>query len=518
MANAVQINKYLYRIINNLQKNQSVKLKGQKVYSSQVLISAYEHSGYDLLWQNEQNRHDLLSIIEEAYLDGLNPYDYHVEYIRNNITKHRSKPSRSFNKAVADIIMTEAILTYRMHLAKGKVNQNSLKPNWQDCITTEADTLIQSLRTHLSNNTLKKWIDASRPKLKIYNEFKNLFAKYYSIYHRGGHLVKLKYPGFSLKLGDTIPEVELLKQHLVANAYSSLSVDNVFDQQLEEVVKDFQILNGIDSDGIVGEKTYEALNISIPERLDILRVNMDRIRWLNHKLPDDYILINIASFYLHVVKSNKMTYYCRVVVGKDHKQTPTFSSQISYLVFNPSWRIPFSIVSEEILPQLKSDKKFLQDRNMVLWKGNKQINPETTDFSQYSIDYFPFSITQQPGPSNALGKVKFIFSNPYAVYLHDTPSKSLFNRSERAFSHGCIRVENPLQLAHLLLNDQKYSLEQINEIVATKETTTVFLNKQMPVVIIYMTCDDNKHDGRISFYKDIYGLDQQVLDALSKSR
>ncbi|MCT4587501.1 MAG: L,D-transpeptidase family protein [Carboxylicivirga sp.] len=512
-------NKYLFRIIDDLNENASLKLKGQKIYSNKNLIEVYQHNNYQLLWQSQQNRHTLLSIIEAVYFEGLNPLDYHLDFIRNHVTRYRSKPTRSHSLAVSDIIMTDALLTCAHHLAYGKVHAESKSPRWHDSLTVKTDTLHLSLSKYLSGDSLKQWFQAFPPKQLIYREFKELFARYDSIHKKGGQLDELVYPGFALKIGDTITEVSALKTHLVANAYSSLEINEAFDLQLEEAVKDFQLLNGIEADGIVGEKTYKALNITIAERLDILRVNMERMRWLIKKLPSEYILVNIASFYLHLVNNDSINYYCRVVVGKDHKQTPTFSSQISYLVFNPNWHIPRSIVMEEILPKLPDDKNYLQDRNMILWRGTSPVDPTNINFSKYSTNNFPFTITQKPGIRNALGKVKFMFPNPYMVYLHDTPSKSLFNRSERAFSHGCIRVENPLYLAQLLINDeQNYNMEKIVEIVATKETKTVFLQQRMPLIIIYMTCDDNKADGRISFYKDIYGKDQLVLEALYNGR
>ncbi|MCG8582131.1 MAG: L,D-transpeptidase family protein [Bacteroidales bacterium] len=516
--NIGQSNRHLQEVIYNLETNGEIKLKGQLVFSHHQLVETYKQNNFLPLWLNERNRQDLLFIITHAYYDGLNPKDYHVDYIRQNVIKYRGRYNDPYHVAVADIIMTDALLTYRTHLINGKLEQESLQPIWTDTSVIIKDEILNPLHHHLNNTTLSQWVDNARPDIKRYEELKALFASYDSIHKSGGHLEKLKYPGMLLKPGDSIQEVTALKKHLIANAYSLPDTNTIFNDELEEAIKDVQILNGIEADGVVGKETYRAINITISERLDILRVNMERLRWLNNQLPENYLIVNIASFYLHLVRSDTIYHYCRVVVGKDHKQTPTFSANVSHIVINPSWHIPYSIVSQEILPKLKLDNNFLQDRNMILYQNNRPINPDKIDFSQYSAHNFPFAIVQQPGSRNALGKVKFMFASPYAIYLHDTPSKSLFNRSERAFSHGCIRVEKPFVLAELLLNDPYYDMKRIQKIVASKTTQTLFLRERIPIILIYMTCDDNKDDGRISFYKDIYGRDERLLEALKSKR
>lgn len=516
--NTSQSNRHLQELIIKLEEHDALKLKGQLVFSHHQLIETYKQNLFKPLWLNERNRQDLLFIITNAYFDGLNPDDYHVDYIRQNVIKYRSRYDDPFHVAIADIIMTDALLTYRTHLKYGKLNRTNFQAVWSDTSVVIKDEILNPLYRHLTNATLSQWVNDARPKLKRYEELRTLFVQYDSIHKGGGHLEKLKYPGNLLKPGDSIPEVTDLKKHLIANAYSLPDTNAVYNEELEEAIKDVQILNGLEADGVVGKETYRAVNITIRERLDILRVNMERLRWLHSELPEDYLIVNIASFYLHLVRNDTINHYCRVVVGKDHKQTPTFRANVSHIVINPTWHIPYSIISQEILPKLKSDDNYLQDRNMILYQNNTPLNPDKVNFKQYSAHNFPYAIVQQPGSRNALGKVKFMFASPYAIYLHDTPSKSLFNRSERAFSHGCIRVEKPFLLAELLLNDPYYDLKTIKKIVASKKTQTIHLKERIPIILIYMTCDDNKDDGRISFYKDIYGRDKQVLDALNTKR
>jgi murein L,D-transpeptidase YcbB/YkuD len=243
---------------------------------------------------------------------------------------------------------------------------------------------------------------------------------------------------------------------------------------------------------------------------------MERLRWLNNTFPEEFILVSIASYNLYLYKNNEVDYQCRVVVGKEHTKTPVFTSKIKYVVLNPTWTVPYSIASKEILPKLKKDNHYLQNRNMTLLKGGKAIDPLNVDFSRLSSGNFPYTIRQEPGPNNALGLVKFIFPNKFSVYLHDTPSKSYFNRADRAFSHGCIRVQNPLILTELLLADKGYDMAKINEVLKKKETKTVHLSKEMPVMLMYMTCYENMENDKIYFYQDIYGRDKRILNELKK--
>jgi len=237
---------------------------------------------------------------------------------------------------------------------------------------------------------------------------------------------------------------------------------------------------------------------------------------VNNHVPQKFILVNIADYNLYLFENLEIAYQCRVVVGKQHHETPVFNSDIKYVVFNPTWTVPYSIASKEILPKLKNDPSYLQDRNMTLLKGGNEVDPATVDFNIYSKNKFPFTIRQEPGPNNALGMVKFIFPNKHAVYLHDTPSKSYFEKTDRAFSHGCVRVHNPMVLAELLLADKGYDQEKIASTLKTKELKNVYLTEPMTVMLMYWTC--LQEEGKMYFYKDVYGRDKMILKELREER
>ncbi len=215
------------------------------------------------------------------------------------------------------------------------------------------------------------------------------------------------------------------------------------------------------------------------------------------------------------IQDGEIAWEARAQIGKEFRKTPTFKSDIKYLVFNPTWTIPPGILSKDVLPAVKRDPGYLAERNIrVLDRDGKEIDRESIDWSKYPGRGFPYVLRQDPGPTNALGLVKFIFPNPHFVYLHDTPSKSLFGRSERAFSHGCIRTQNPFDLAELLLRPKGWDRERIDAQIESQETKTVHLAEPLPILLLYWTTDIGPN-GERHFYKDVYERDERILAALN---
>ena len=502
--------------INELEKSGKATLDGVKIIGNQVIIGLYESVNYFPVWTDPKNINDLLKILEGSYNEGLNPEDYHLEFIKDYLKSPIYPKTQDI--AAADIIMTDAILTYAFHMVQGKVHPTELDPNWNYSERPLPDNVEFRLLHRLETGTLDEAEVFLRPEIPLYVKLQNIFARLDSLKKSGGDIQPLEYPGMALRPGDSSAVVRDLKVHISRYGYDFSHPENYrFDKELEEAIKDFQMINGLETDGICGKSTYKALNVSLDERLDIIRVNMERCRWLNNDLPQEFLLVNIADYTLYIIKKREIDYQCRVVVGKQYHKTPVFTSDIKYVVFNPTWTVPYSIASKEMLPKLKKDPNYLQNRNMVLLSGDKEVNPSTVDFNQYSQKNFPYTIRQEPGPNNALGLVKFIFPNKYSVYLHDTPSKSKFEKTERAFSHGCVRVKDPLILAEQLLGEKGYDSNKIAEVIKSKETKNVYLSNPMPVMIMYWTCYVNT-EGRIYFFRDIYGRDKKVLDVLRKRR
>lgn len=512
------IQEHIKKYCDKLEDSRVVKLEKRKVVGNDVITGFYKSLDYKPLWEKPKNRADLLDILEESYFEGLDPEDYHFEFIRSYIEELKGKKKMDpDDRAKADILMTDALLTYSLHMIQGKVNPAEIDPNWNYSENNIPDNVEIKILHRLQGQSLKEGVDNIRSQLPMYKELKYWFARYDSIQRVDGDYGILEYPGSPLRLGDSSPLVAEMKRHL-SNYSNDLGYDDDihFDETLEFAIKEFQTENGLDNDGIAGKETFEALNIPIKERLDIIRINMERCRWVNNHLPQKFILVNIADYKLYLFEDLRIDYQCRVVVGKEHHETPVFNSDIKYIVFNPTWTVPYSISSKEILPKLKNDKRYLQDRNMTLLKGGKEVDPSRIDFNKYSKNNFPYTIRQEPGPNNALGLVKFMFPNKHAVYLHDTPSKSYFERSKRSFSHGCVRVHNPMVLAELLLADKGYDQETIAATLKTKKLKNVNLTEPMHIMLMYWTC--YQEEGKIYFYKDVYGRDKMILKELREER
>ncbi|MEN8200573.1 MAG: L,D-transpeptidase family protein, partial [Thermodesulfobacteriota bacterium] len=354
------------------------------------------------------------------------------------------------------------------------------------------------------------------PQLPGYTVLKQALGRYRNIRERGGWPSLAAGP--TLNPGDEGERVLILRWRLVSTGdLSGESLDSpVFDEELKEAVLRFQHRHYLEEDGLVGKQTLAALNQSIDEKIDQIRVNLERLRWLSHDKPDNCILIDIAGYTLTLHLGHDFTWSTRVVVGKPYHKTPTLAAAIKYLVINPTWTIPRSIFRNEVLPKIKKDSSYLQKENLQVVTPNGRVIPRSSiNWYNHTGRSFPYLLRQTPGPHNALGRIKFIFPNKHSVYLHDTPHRKLFEKEQRAFSHGCIRVDKPLELAEIILkNDgQDWDLERLERVIASRKIKTVYLNQPLPIMLLYWTV--NASDAQtVSFKHDVYGRDQLLLEAL----
>ena len=255
--------------------------------------------------------------------------------------------------------------------------------------------------------------------------------------------------------------------------------------------------------------------MTVQQRIEQIRVNLERSRWVLDSLPEDFVIVNIAGFRVYVFRDHEMIWSARAVVGRTYRKTPVFRSTMRYVVFNPDWTVPYSIATKDILPDVQNDPGYLAAGNYVVKDGNGDlVDPAGVDWRSLHRRNFPFTLVQQPGKNNALGEIKFMFPNEHAVYLHDTPAKGLFDRADRTFSSGCVRVEHPFEFAALLLEANGLDAAGIEQLRLGRQTKTVFLEHPVPVLLLYWTAEVG-NDGRIRFYEDIYDRDRDVLEALN---
>ena len=499
--------------VERIKSGNCAKDKDCPISSVILLPELYKKYSYQLIWTNPGSVRQLIDAIKDSYHDGLTPEDYHLSLIQQLQKALVAKPDPA-KRAKLDVVLTDSLVRLGYHLLMGKVDPESLDRNWNMDRTLKLDPILK-MSIAIDNAQVTGLVAGFRPKADFYRDLKQVLANYRKIQAEGG------WPqvpaGKTLKPGMTTPRVTTIRQRLVVTTdMPAVSMESsLYDAAVEAGVKQFQQRHGFEADGVVGKGTLAAMNVPIKARIGQLRVNLDRARWVLHDLPQDFVVTDIAGFNLLYIRNGQEAWKTRVQVGKTYRKTPVFRDRIRYIEFNPTWTIPPGILRKDILPKVKRDPQYLQNKNMVvLNQQGKQIDIATIDWSQYPGKGFPYLIRQQPGPNNALGRVKFIFPNKHSVYLHDTPSKSGFKRAERAFSSGCIRVQNPFHFAELLLADKPgWDRAKIDAVVGSRKTTRVNLSKPLTVMLLYWTAAvDNER--RVVFKQDIYDRDGAVLVGL----
>ncbi|MBT8473440.1 MAG: L,D-transpeptidase family protein, partial [Marinicaulis sp.] len=296
----------------------------------------------------------------------------------------------------------------------------------------------------------------------------------------------------------------------------------LYDETLAGAVKRFQKSRGIVPDGIVGPNTLEKMNVAPEELVNNIRINIERARWLPQDFSERYVLVNIARFTVGLYENERLQQEIKTVVGKYHQQTPVFAGSMSYVVFNPYWNVPFSILRDEIAPKVLEDTDYLAKNNYEVVRGwddetAEIVDPKSIDWNDVIAGETDIRVRQKPGPSNALGRVKFMFPNEYAVYLHDTPAQALFERTDRAFSHGCIRLDEPLEFAEWVFSrSSDWDYDKIEAVLAAETRETVPLETEIPVYVTYFTAWAGP-DGDVYFLDDVYNRDSKLAAALKRA-
>ncbi|MDF3012755.1 MAG: cell wall degradation protein [Cellvibrio sp.] len=533
---------------------------------AQAMISFYAQREYRPVWDQPGRLEQLISALESLTDDGLNPEDYRVAQLRQALLLLGDNSIEAIPMRVADELRaTNSYLRALYHLYNGKVDPAGLDPQWNFDLQDVAPVADSArVASSIESGLITQLFEQTRPQHATYRSFKAGLKHYRQLAEQGG------WP--SLPVGETFkpcaidPQIAILRQRLrvtgeyapppvltgdlvtltpaqkclginasssaaassssaaadtgVADASGSsapaidaIDPDQVFDEYLVEAVRKFQREQYLEVDGAIGPATRAALNVSVQSRIDQIRVNLDRARWLLHNIPPDMLLVDVAGFKVTYFKANLPIWQSRVQVGMAYRTSPIFKSEINYITLNPTWTVPPTILRKDVLPKVRKDPGYLKKSKIrVLDSSGKELDPATINWNK------PGNITlrQDAGEDAALGKAVIRFPNSYAVYLHDTPHQKLFNKSQRAFSSGCIRVERALELVELLLAETpSWDAEAINKALATGKTRNVTLAKRVPILLAYWTVDAIS-ETQIAFKPDIYARDAKVLAALNK--
>lgn len=496
-----------------------LEIDGAPILSRDLLPELYAENEYQPLWGERDGLDRLQDLVTFAYQQGLDPADYPLDALQR-LLPEAGLPEDTLSLVKIDVLATEILVRITYQIRFGKVNPYELYPDWNfDRELLPGEDPVQMLLGFIRANALNAAVTRDIERGPVYQSMMRGLAEHRRIEAEGGW--PLVSEGPTLRPGAQGKRVVELRQRLlVTGELTEADADSdIFDDRLTAAVVAFQSRHGLDGDGVVGPATLRALNVPVADRIQQIRASLERGRWVFedlHRIRDQLVLVNIASAEVNVLKGREIVWRSRAQIGKPYRQTPVFRDEIQYLVFNPTWTVPPTILREDVIPRLvENPAGYLAEKNMDLLNRDGQlVDVATVDWTTVGPGNFPYIVRQRPGPWNALGMVKFIFPNPHFVFLHDTPARELFERADRAFSSGCVRVEDPFTLAELLFDDPgTWNMDTFQEILDTRQMRTIHLERPAPVFLMYLTAEPG-NDGSMRFFEDIYGRDRALLQAL----
>ncbi len=479
------------------------------------LAKFYQENSYQPLWtgrnkEDRERRDAFLAVLETSDFHGLPYSKYRAAELKRQIVTAKNQTEL----AELEVSFSQVFLTFARDIQTGVLIPHDVD---EGIVRKVPYRKRITYLTALEKSTPAAYFRALAPTSAEYSRLAVEKMRLRDVVSSGGW-------GDDVPGGDLIGQgargdrIAAIRNRLIELGYLEKSFSFVFNQELEDAIVEFQEDHGLKSDGIVGPSTTEMLNMTATARLKAVVVAMERERWTNMERGQRHVLVNLADFNARIFDDGEVTFQTRSVVGHpdEDRQSPEFSDKIEHMVVNPTWNVPRSIATKEYLPLLKEDRFALDFLNLFDPEG-ELVERQRIDFTNFTEEDFPFDMKQPPSTSNALGLVKFMFPNRYNIYLHDTPAKSLFAEERRAFSHGCIRLQDPFDFAYALLAVQTDEPQEVFlEALGDQAETIIPLEKHVPVHLIYRTAVGDP-EGRMEYRRDVYGRDGRIWEALEQA-
>jgi len=476
------------------------------INKSERIKEFYRNNLFKTVWTETEDRKNLIDLIKESETEGLNPDDYNISLLEK---KEKSREKLSNNEIInADILLTESFQKFANHLYNGKLNPTQLYANWDmyEKKLKAIDLLQEAIRNHDVETTL----DTLKPTHIVYRLLKKSLAKINNMPNDNFTPITVV---DKINPNDTTPTMKVIKNRLAYWGDYKIpdTLTEIYDGNTVAAVKKFQERHGLLVDGTIGKGTITALNFTKEQRKQQIIANLERWRWFPREMGETYVIINIPEFKLHLVKENDTIQTHKVVVGRDKRKTPVLSSKFSNLVINPTWTVPPTIIKEDLGPTAAKNRGYFAATGITIYNSKGQeVNP----YSWNAAKPNNYRYVQKPGSNNSLGLVKFNFPNSHLVYLHDTNHRDFFGLSGRALSSGCIRVENPFDLAYYILeaDENVMNKERVERIIESKKTAGIPIKKPIQIHVLYWTAWMNENG--FQFRNDIYNLDSELYQKL----
>ena len=493
-------------------------VRGEVLLERDALLGFYQARKGQPAWDLEADGKSVREAIAGVAKDGLDPGDYHLAAIDSLLdTGDRTAEA----DADLELLLTDAVAALLDHTRYGRVLPATLDKRWNVDSREGAPPLGEALSRIADAPSPVTAIEAEKLDHFVYKGLKAELERLRTAEQAGGWA---EVPaGRSIAPGARDPRMPLVRARLVATgelaADAGAAADSsMYDPAVAAAVKLFQERHRLDADGVLDKETLEAMNVSVQSRIHQVEVNLERARWVLPGLTGDFLLVNLPAFKAYLIRGGQNVWETRTQIGKEARQTPSFRADMKHVIWNPTWTVPPTILKEDVLGGIRRGEDMLAKKNLKVYdRSGNQVDPSSVDWSAAAEGgSFPYTLRQDAGADNALGRVKFMFPNRYDIYLHDTPSRELFASEKRTFSSGCIRIEDPLGLGKILLADKGYDDAKIAETIAGGKTTQVSLSQPLPVLIVYWTTSVGA-SGEVRWAPDVYGRDPAVLAALREA-